>query len=79
MDKLHKDYIRNLLKPNEEYRPSRSHVFPDFHMVHYGREAFSHAALRLWNNIPVEIQETDTKSEFNNKLKTHLHKSYYNC
>ncbi len=52
---------------------------PDFNMVHYGRRAFSHAALRLWNNIPVEIRKTATKAEFKNKLKTDLFKSYYNC
>ncbi len=52
---------------------------PDFNMVHYGRRAFSHAFPRLWNNIPVEIRKTDTKSEFKNKLKTHLSKSYCNC
>ncbi len=81
------DYIRDLLKPIEEYRPSRSLrsdncillSIRDFNMVHYGRRAFSHAALRLWNNIPVEIWKIDTKSEFKNELKTHLFKSYYNC
>ncbi len=40
---------------------------------------FSDASPGLWNNIPVEIQRTDTKSEFKNKLKTDLFKSYYNC
>ncbi len=81
------DYMRDLLKPIEEYRPSRSLTsdncmllsIPDFNMVHYGRRAFSPAVPRLRNNIPVEIRKTDTKSEFKNKLKTHLFKSYYNC
>ncbi len=47
----------------------------DFNMVHYARQTFSHVAPRLCNNIPVEIQKTDTKSEFKNKPKTHLFKS----
>ncbi len=58
------DYIRDLLKPIEIYKPSRSlrsdncmllSIF-DFNMVHYARQAFSNTAPRLWNNIPVEIE-----------------------
>ncbi len=71
------DYIRDLLKPTEEYRPSRSlrsHncmflSIPDFNMVNRRRWSYSHAAPRVWNNIPVEIRKTDIKSEFKNKLK----------
>ncbi len=56
--------IKDLLKPFQEYGPSRSLrsdncmlvSIPDFNMVHYGRQTFNHAAASLWNNIQVEIQ-----------------------
>ncbi len=79
-------YVRPL-KPIEEYTPSRNLrcdncmllSIPDVNMFHYGRQAFSHADPWLWNNIPIEIRKTNTKSELKNKLKTHLFKSYHNC
>ncbi len=73
------NYIRNLLNPIEEYRPSRTLRYDnsillsmlDFNMVNYGRLAFPYAAPRLWNNIPVEIQKIDTKSEITLLSKTY--------
>ncbi len=73
------NYIRNLLNRIEEYRPSRTLRYDnsillsmlDFNMVHYGRLAFPYAAPRLWNNIPVEIQKIDTKSEITLLSKTY--------
>ncbi len=73
---------RDPFKSIEEYRPSRSLRSDNcmalsilvLNMVHYGSQAFSHTAPRLWNDIPVNIRKTDTKLEF----KTHLFKSYYN-
>ncbi len=67
-----------MLKPIGEYRSSRSLrsdnfmllSIPDFNMVHCGRQA-----ARLWKNVAVEIQKTNAKSEFKNKLKTHLFKA----
>ncbi len=65
------DYIRDLFKPIEEYRPSRSLrsdncvllSISDVIMVDCGRRAFSHETPRLWNNNPVEIRKTDQNSK----------------
>ena len=44
----------------------------------YGERAFSVAAPRLWNGLPVDVKEADTLESFKMRLKTHLFKIAYN-
>ena len=43
----------------------------------YGDRAFSVAAPRLWNNLPVDLRESNSLETFKRKLKTHLFREAY--
>ena len=54
-------------------------VIPRARTKTYGDRAFSVAAPRLWNNLPVTIRSCDTLSSFKSSLKTHLCDEAFNC
>ena len=71
------EYLSDLL---ETYVPKRSLrsatqgflVVPKSSTSTYGDRAFSVAAPKLWNNMPVNIRTTISIDSFKRKLKTHL-------
>ena len=40
--------------------------------------SFSHAATKIWNELPKNIRESKTLDKFKQLLKTHLHKRAFN-
>ena len=43
----------------------------------YGDRAFSHCAPKLWNDLPLDIRQSQTTAAFKTALKTHLFKQSY--
>ena len=82
LNDLSPDYMKDLIIP---YRPGRalrssSHnllVVPTSNTTYYGDSAFSVAAPKLWNNLPVEIKNSETLNSFKKSLKTHLFVNTY--
>jgi hypothetical protein len=74
-------YIQELLSPYSSGRTLRSgdqdllHV--PKHRVNYGERAFSVAAPKLWNTLPLSVRQLDTYDAFKSKLKTLLFTQYY--
>ncbi len=75
-------YISELIQP---YTPSRILRSSSVGLLHtltarlttMGHRAFSRAAPRLWNSLPVNIRNSDSLSQFKAKLKTHLFRIAY--
>ena len=73
------EYIRQMLIP---YTPSRALRSSSKHLLYtpktskktYGDRAFSAAAPRLWNGLPLEIKTSSSISIFKSRLKTFLFK-----
>ena len=82
--KLAPSYLSDMLHVREATYTTRSshtlhlHV-PRTHLKYAGDRAFSAAAPRLWNNIPVELRRIDSLSHFKTMLKTHLFSKAYWC
>lgn len=75
-------YLSSLLV---EYRPSRSLRSASQDLLHepavrkrYGERAFSAAAPRLWNSLPLSVRQCQSVYSFKAALKTHLFKQGYN-
>ena len=45
----------------------------------YGERAFSVAAPKLWNTLPLDLREEKETDEFKKKLKTFLFKNDIGC
>ena len=75
-------YINSLLK---NYKPSRNLrsvdqgllTVPKSNQRTYGDRAFSVAAPKLWNSLPLDIRNSGSITLFKCKLKTFLFKKYY--
>jgi hypothetical protein len=75
-------YIHELLK---EYIPPRTlrssdHgklIVPHTRTKRYGERAFSYAAPKLWNNLPINIRKCQSIQSFKTNLKTYLFNKYY--
>ena len=75
-------YINSLLK---NYKPSRNLrsvdqgllTVPRSNQRTYGDRAFSVAAPKLWNALPLDIRNSGSITLFKCKLKTFLFKKYY--
>ena len=75
-------YINSLLK---NYKPSRNLrsvdqgllTIPRSNQRTYGDRAFSVAAPKLWNALPLDIRNSGSITLFKCKLKTFLFKKYY--
>ncbi len=76
------DYIKELITPYVPSRHLRSAGYNNLKIPRtfssYGDRAFSVAAQRLWNALPLEIRETDSITAFKSRLKTFLFNQYYN-
>lgn len=76
-------YLKNLLtfyRQKRLLRSSKDHlrlVEPAFNMKTYGQHAFSTAAPRLWNKLPLDIRASSNVETFKLKLKTFLFKKAY--
>jgi len=44
----------------------------------YGKRSFSFAAPELWNNLPQNVIQSSSVSQFKRELKTHLFKIAFN-
>ena len=69
-------YIRNMLQPSRKVRTLRSSDLDQLNVPRVrtavGSRAFSVAALRLWNELPLEIRSAKTQIIFQKKLKTYF-------
>ena len=52
-------------------------VVPQVKSATYGDRNFVHAAPVLWNQLPPDLQRTETIGAFKKNLKTHLFKAAY--
>ena len=71
------DYIKDLLKYNDSRRTLRSSNNrlldePRANLKTYGERAFSVAAPRLWNKLPLKIRLLSSEAVFKANLKTYL-------
>lgn len=81
MNKKAPTYIQELL---QEYNPTRSLrsanqgklLVPKTRLVSYGDRAFSVVGPRLWNSLPIKIQNCPSVNSFKKNLKTHLFKQF---
>ena len=72
-------YITDLLiryEPTRALRSADAHLLevPRCRLRMQGEKAFSSAAPRLWNNLPLAMRATDSPSSFKKQLKTFLFK-----
>ena len=70
------DYIKHLLKNNDSRRTLRSSNnrlldAPRANLKTHGERAFSVAAPRLWNKLPLQIRLSSSEAIFKAILKTH--------
>ena len=70
-------YLSELLSHYEPSRLLRSQgagllLVPRINKVTSGGRAFSYKAPQLWNNLPVNVRDSDTASVFKSRLKTYL-------
>ena len=71
------EYIKDLLKVSKNDRNLRSNhqcmlYVPKCRLSTFGCRAFSYAAPKLWNNLPLEIKTAGSVDSFKKLLKTHL-------
>ena len=52
-------------------------VHSNYNLESYGKQAFSVAAPRLWNSLPMELKTSTLIDIFKKKLKTYLFKHSY--
>ena len=53
-------------------------IVPRYNLKTAGARAFSTAAPKIWNNLPINLRQAATLSAFKTKLKTHLFNVYLN-
>ena len=76
-------YISDLLKPYVPTRSLRSAgqmllVVPKSNLVNRGDRAFSVAAPKLWNELPLHIKQATSLSIFKTRLKTLFYSQAFN-
>ena len=74
---LSPEYIKDLLRYNDSRRTLRSSNKrllnePRANLKTYGERAFSVAAPRLWNKLPLQIRFSSSEVVFKANLKTYL-------
>ena len=72
-------YLAEILsrhQPTRSLRSADAHLLvePRSNLKTQGDRAFSHAAPRLWNNLPLAMRVTDSQNIFKKRLKTLLFK-----
>ena len=77
-------YLKDLLKwhtPSRVLRSSNEHllVIPKTKLKSFGDRAFSVAAPRLWNSLPLTLRRSASTDAFKRNLKTFLFKEVYDC
>ena len=70
-------YIRDLIYIEEQTRTLRSNKsiilnHRPVNTISYGERCFSHAAPKLWNQLPTHLKNSKSLGQFKNLLKTHL-------
>ena len=75
-------YLEDLLQPYEPTRQLRSAnkkllVQPKYVLKSYGSRAFSYVAPELWNNLTIQIRNSNSLAEFKTSIKTFLFKEAY--
>ena len=76
-------YLCSLVEP---YRPRRSlrsgqtmQLVQTSTRSRFGDMAFTTAAPKLWNGLPLEIKTAQSVDSFKCKLKSHLYRSHFDC
>uniref|UniRef100_G3Q475 Uncharacterized protein n=1 Tax=Gasterosteus aculeatus TaxID=69293 RepID=G3Q475_GASAC len=74
--------LKDLLSPYQPHRSLRSTsarllFTPTSKLRSFGDRAFSRAAPKLWNSLPILIRDSDSITTFQSRLKTHLFSSAY--
>ena len=80
--KLAPQYIQDLINDYTPQRNLRSGSkclleTPNYNLESYGKRAFSVAAPRLWNSLPMELKTSTSIDIFKKKLKTYLFNHSY--
>ena len=80
--KLAPQYIQDLINdytPQRNLRSGSKSLLetPNYNLESYGKRAFSVAAPRLWNSLPMELKTSTSIDIFKKKLKTYLFKHSY--
>ena len=78
------EYLQDLVsvyKPSRSLRSatSLSLVIPRTSTSTYGNMLFPTTSSTLWNQLPVNIKQAPTSTNFKKQLKTHIFKLHYNC
>ena len=77
LNNLAPNYICDLIQtysPGRTLRSANKSLLytTKFKRSSYGGRAFSHAAPKLWNSLPLDIRQASSLSIFKKRLKTHL-------
>ena len=72
----------NMLQPLKSTMNLRSSMkgflsVPPIRLVNYGQRSFSHAAPKLWNELPDTVRYSESLPVFKTRLKTYLFKRAY--
>ena len=74
-------YLQELI---HQYTTRRSLRLATHHLLkvppstnNYGARAFGSAGPRLWNELPLELRNCTSLTNFKSKLKTHLFREFY--
>ena len=75
-------YICDMLQPHKSTMNLRSSMkgylsVPPVRLVNYGQRSFSHAAPKLWNELPDTVRYSESLPVFKTRLKTYLFKRAY--
>ena len=75
-------YICDMLQPLKSTMNLRSSMkgflsVPPIRLVNYGQRSFSHAAPKLWNELPDTVRYSESLPVFKTRLKTYLFKRAY--
>ena len=74
-------YLCELLReyvPTRALRPRGHNILVIPRYKHkYGKQTFTYAAPKLWNDLPEDKQATDSLLDFRRKLKTHLFRTAF--
>ena len=77
------EYLMELLtwKPSHGLRSDNKLllIVPKSRLATYGERAFSVAAPKLWNPLPLHIKQSQSLDIFKCRLKTHIFNVIYNC
>ena len=69
------DYLVELFNEREINYSIRNHdkfTLPNFDTITFGRKSFKYYGAKLWNNLPIEIKDSVSLSNFKTAITTWL-------